>query len=110
MLTVGSAEDVTGQLVLTDGADLTNTVIDLYGELALSATSDVSTVEVILHQDSNLILGSGGIERDQYASLTTGYGGLDYLSLDGRLTLELENGFTPVSGNTFDLLDWGDQW
>jgi autotransporter-associated beta strand protein len=64
-----------------------------------------STVGSIGFGSTNtLLMELGGTGRgSQYdAILASGN-----LSLDGTLAVSLINGFTPVAGNSFDLLDWG---
>src|ERR1700733_12957714 len=55
------------------------------------------------HVDRRVTLQLGGDTPGSYSKLDVAGG----LSLSGKLTVSLVNGFSPSLGNSFDLLDWG---
>ena len=95
----GSTDSSTLQL---NGGTLSAADIANYGKFTINSGS-LTTGDVTLNSTSTLGIGLGGTAREsQYGALTAS----GQLALDGSLVVSL-NSFTPSSGQSFDILDWG---
>lgn len=104
-LTIGSTGPLGNDVTLGSGqtVKITNaTTINGGASLTLNAGS-LNSGSVTLNSTSTLGIGLGGAARgSQYGALTAS----GHVALTGSLVVSL-NSFTPSSGQSFDILDWG---
>jgi T5SS/PEP-CTERM-associated repeat protein len=104
-LTIGSSGPLGNDVTISSGqtVNVTNaTTINGGANLTLNAGS-LNSGSVILNSTSTLGIGLGGTARRiQYGELTA----TGHLELAGSLVVSL-NSFTPLGGQSFDILDWG---
>lgn len=92
----------TGSIATLSGGTINAGAIDNQGTFTINRGT-LTVGDVTLNSTSIIAIGLGGLSRGaQYGAIPAS----GNVSLGGSLIVSL-NGFTPMAGNSFDILDWG---